>query len=56
MDCDEGQEGGVDTMKLGMGNVGGVFLVLVCGLGISVLIGILEFMWNVSKVSVAEKV
>lgn len=54
--CDAGKEGAGDTPELGMDNVGGVFLVLACGLGISILIGILEFMWNVSKVSVAEKV
>lgn len=53
--CDVGKEAS-DTPELGMDNVGGVFLVLAGGLGISILIGILEFFWNVSKVSVAEKV
>lgn len=54
--CDEGKEGAGDTPELGMDNVGGVFLVLAAGLGLSILIGFLEFLWNVSKVSVAEKV
>lgn len=55
--CDDGKEGaGDDAPELGMDNVGGVFLVLAGGLGISIFIGILEFLWNVSKVSAAEKV
>lgn len=54
--CDEGKEGAGDTPALEWDNVGGVFLVLGCGLAVSMLIGILEFLWNVSKVSVAEKV
>ncbi|XP_037026038.1 glutamate receptor ionotropic, kainate 2-like [Bradysia coprophila] len=56
VNCDEGKQGATATPELGMANVGGVFLVLACGLGVSILIGILEFLWNVSKVSVAEKI
>lgn len=41
---------------MGMKNVGGVFIVLAAGLGVSIVIGILEFVWNVSKVSAEEKV
>ncbi|KAG4075844.1 hypothetical protein HA402_003670 [Bradysia odoriphaga] len=55
-DCSDDKQGASDTPELGMDNVGGVFLVLACGLGVSILIGILEFLWNVSKVSVAEKI
>lgn len=54
--CPEDSKGASDTPELGMDNVGGVFLVLGCGLGIAILIGILEFLWNVSKVSAEEKV
>lgn len=54
--CDESEEGASDTPELGMDNVGGVFLVLFSGLGMAILIGILEFVWNVRAVSIDEKV
>lgn len=46
----------VDSNKLGMSNVGGVFVVLIAGCIIAFLVSILEFMWNVRKVAVHEKV
>lgn len=37
-----------------MGNVGGVFLVLLAGCVCAIFIGILEFLWNVRRVAVEE--
>lgn len=54
--CDEGVHGDSDTPELGMDNVGGVFLVLAAGLVLAIFIGILEFLWNVRKVSIDLKV
>lgn len=42
--------------ELGIDNVGGVFVVLGCGCGVAVVIAMLEFLWNVRKVAVEEKV
>ncbi|XP_053678386.1 glutamate receptor ionotropic, kainate 2-like [Anopheles nili] len=42
--------------ELGIGNVGGVFVVLALGCLCAFIIGILEFLWNVRKVAVDEKV
>lgn len=54
--CDDDHGSGQDAPELGMGNVGGVFLVLITGLGIAFFVGILEFFWNVSRVAVEEVV
>lgn len=54
--CDESVHGESDAPELGMDNVGGVFLVLAAGLAVSVFIGILEFLWNVRKVSIDSRV
>lgn len=54
--CDEDEEEPTDSNELGMRNVGGVFLVLILGCGMSVLIAIVEFLWNVREVAVEEKV
>lgn len=54
--CDESTHGDSDTPELGMDNVGGVFLVLAAGLVVAIFIGILEFLWNVRKVSIDAKV
>lgn len=51
-----GSSGGADADALKMSNVGGVFLVLMCGCGVSFLIALCEFIWNVRKVAVEEKV
>lgn len=42
--------------ELGMGHVGGVFLVLVVGCACGILIGILEFLWNVRNVAIEKQV
>ncbi|XP_076246197.1 glutamate receptor ionotropic, kainate 2 isoform X2 [Calliopsis andreniformis] len=46
----------VNSSELGIANVGGVFLVLLFGCCGSFVIGIFEFLWNVRKVAVKEKV
>lgn len=45
-----------ENIALEMENVGGCFLVLLCGVGIAVVMGIIEFMWNVHRISVDQKV
>lgn len=42
--------------ELSMAHVGGVFLVLLGGCLISLLVAITEFLWNIKKVAVEEKV
>lgn len=42
--------------ELDISHVLGSFLVLTFGMSISILIGISEFLWNVRKISVAQKV
>lgn len=42
--------------ELGIQNVGGVFVVLLFGCTTALLMGILEFLWNVRKVAVDERV
>lgn len=49
-------EKSANTSELGLSNVGGVFLVLMCGCAASVIIAICEFLWNIRKVAVKEKV
>lgn len=44
------------STELGLANVGGVFLVLLIGCCGSFVIAICEFLWNVRKVAVNEKV
>ncbi|KAK0162284.1 hypothetical protein PV327_008633 [Microctonus hyperodae] len=45
-----------DTGALTVGHVGGVFLVLIFGSVLSLIIAIFEFIWNVRKVAVEEKI
>lgn len=42
--------------KLALANVGGVFLVLGVGIGLSYALALVEFLWNVRNVSVEEHV
>ncbi|KAL1491677.1 hypothetical protein ABEB36_012237 [Hypothenemus hampei] len=46
----------VNSEALALENVGGVFIVLVAGIGIAFLIAILEFLWNVRSISVEEHI
>lgn len=48
--------GKVDSNELGISNVGGVFLVLLAGCTVAFFVAILEFLWNVRKVAVQEKI
>lgn len=47
---------GANTAELGLASVGGVFLVLMYGCSASFFIAICEFLWNIRKVAVREKV
>ena len=49
-------EGKKDANALGIANVGGVFVVLVCGLALSLLVAILEFAWKARRREGEEKV
>lgn len=42
--------------ELGIANVGGVFVVLALGCSCAMLLGIVEFLWNVKDVAIEEKV
>ncbi|KAM0731072.1 Glutamate receptor ionotropic, kainate 2 [Formica fusca] len=44
------------TSELGLANVGGVFLVLMCGCVFALIIAIFEFLWNIREVAVREKI
>lgn len=39
-----------------MDNVGGVFVVLGIGCGLSAVMGMLEFLWNVREVAIEQRV
>ncbi|XP_001655464.2 glutamate receptor ionotropic, kainate 2 [Aedes aegypti] len=56
--CDEQATtaAGDSAAELGIDNVGGVFVVLAFGCFCAFILGILEFLWNVRKVAVEEKV
>lgn len=54
--CKKEETEEVNSGELGLANVGGVFFVLLCGCGASFFIAICEFLWNVRKVAVTEKV
>lgn len=54
--CSQISAESADTPELGIENVGGVFLVLGLGLLSSILIGLVEFLWNVKAVAIDEKV
>ncbi|XP_011064309.1 PREDICTED: glutamate receptor ionotropic, kainate 5-like [Acromyrmex echinatior] len=45
-----------NTHELGMTGLGGVFFVLICGCSASFFIAICEFLWNIFKVAVTEKI
>lgn len=45
-----------DTAELDVNEVGGMFVILIFGCLIAFLFSILEFLWNIRKVAVEEKV
>ncbi|XP_043279377.1 glutamate receptor ionotropic, kainate 2-like [Venturia canescens] len=52
----EGPSDAGDSGELGMANVGGVFLVLLFGCVFSFIMAIFEYVWNIKKIAVEEKV
>ncbi|XP_030751457.1 glutamate receptor ionotropic, kainate 2-like isoform X6 [Sitophilus oryzae] len=50
---DKGKESKANS--LGVDNIGGVFVVLLCGLAFAVIIAIVEFCYNSKKTAIAEK-
>lgn len=54
--CEKDDTESASSGELGMANVGGVFLVLMLGCVASLIIAIVEFLWNVRDVAVREKV
>lgn len=52
--CPEDEE--TDANEMGIQNVAGVFVLLGCGCAAAFLMSILEFLWNVRKVAVQNKV
>jgi glutamate receptor, ionotropic, invertebrate len=42
--------------ELGLGNVGGVFVVLIGGMVGAFLVAVMEFLWNTRKIAVEERV
>ncbi|UYV80329.1 hypothetical protein LAZ67_18002464, partial [Cordylochernes scorpioides] len=47
--ADEGKKSSSSVTELGLGNVGGVFVVLMSGLCLAVVAGIMEFCWTAKK-------
>nr|QGW50286.1 gustatory receptor 31 [Chouioia cunea] len=54
--CSDDSDEPTNSNELGMPHVGGVFLVLMLGCIISTLIAVIEFLWNIRKVAVEEKI
>ncbi|PRD33314.1 UNVERIFIED_CONTAM: grik2 [Trichonephila clavipes] len=51
---DKNKEGKANS--LGVGNIGGVFVVLLCGLAVAIVAAIVEFFWNSRKHAQTERV
>ncbi|XP_017883266.1 glutamate receptor ionotropic, kainate 2-like [Ceratina calcarata] len=54
--CAKVDQSSASSSELGIANVGGVFLVLGIGSGCAFGMAVLEFLWNVRKVAVKEKI
>lgn len=54
--CETESTGGASELEMGMDSVGGVFLVLTAGLFVSIIVGIIDFLWNLRQISIDEKV
>lgn len=54
-ECDN-KKGGDETKPMGLKNVGGVFIVLIIGILISLFCGFIEFLWAVRQTSIVYKV
>jgi len=47
--CDVEEKGKIDVNALSWANVGGIFVVLIVGLLLSVIVVVAEFVWNERK-------
>ncbi|XP_065356425.1 glutamate receptor ionotropic, kainate 2 [Calliphora vicina] len=54
--CDMEEKPVVEDIQFNMESVGGLFVVLIGGIIIAIIIGICEFLWNVQKIAVKEKI
>lgn len=55
--CDDaGASSSENAEELGMGNVGGVFVVLLGGCLVAFIVAICEFLWNIKNVAIEERV
>ncbi|OXU30659.1 hypothetical protein TSAR_007303 [Trichomalopsis sarcophagae] len=54
--CNEETDEPTNSNELGMSHVAGVFIVLSFGCVISILIAIIEFVWNIRKIVIEEKI
>nr|XP_023019507.1 glutamate receptor ionotropic, kainate 2-like [Leptinotarsa decemlineata] len=53
--CTKDKSGDIETAEMGLDNVGGVFVVLAVGVALAFMIAVCEFLWNVRKVAVVER-
>ncbi|XP_071449244.1 glutamate receptor ionotropic, kainate 2-like isoform X2 [Hetaerina americana] len=54
--CKEEKSSSVESAnELGLANVGGVFVVLISGMGAAAVVAVLEFLWNTKKVAVEDR-
>lgn len=53
---DESSKSSSAANELGLANVGGVFVVLMGGMGVACVIAVCEFVWKSRKVAVEERV
>lgn len=53
---DETTKSSSTANELGLANVGGVFVVLMGGMGVACVIAVCEFVWKSRKVAVEERV
>ncbi|KAG8225568.1 hypothetical protein J437_LFUL002085 [Ladona fulva] len=54
--CKEEKSSSVESAnELGLANVGGVFVVLISGMGAAAIVAVLEFLWATKKVAVEER-
>lgn len=53
---DETSKSSSTANELGLANVGGVFVVLMGGMGVACVIAVCEFVWKSRKVAVEERV
>lgn len=54
--CELDEKSAAEGTQFDMESVGGLFVVLIGGIIIAIIIGICEFLWNVQKIAVNEKV